>query len=237
MTAVYPLQWPDGRKRTSLGLRAKAAFSTTFAAARDNLVAEVRRLGGGNIVIAANAQEHPHTGSTFGNSSFCISLDPLKRSCYVGHFLLNRLLVLRANEGGPSCGDTAAPTVEIFSGGNDVIVRLSNQNQGQNELSGRKLKHWNSVEGSPHRGKMSTIVPILKVFTRVLVIPYVDVDIGRGRHGFVTHLLNKVDFLPQEPLIDFNLKFPLPVELPFHHVRRREYRCNGANTLHPSRNR
>jgi hypothetical protein len=54
MTTAYPLQWPDGRPRTPAHRRTKAAFSTTFAVARDNLVAEVRRLGGRNLVISTN---------------------------------------------------------------------------------------------------------------------------------------------------------------------------------------
>jgi len=54
MTTAYPLQWPDGRKRTEPHRRAKAAFSTTFGDARDNLRAEVRRLGGRNLVISTN---------------------------------------------------------------------------------------------------------------------------------------------------------------------------------------
>jgi hypothetical protein len=43
-----------GRKRTASYRRARAAFSTSFAVARDNLVAEVRRLGGRNLVISTN---------------------------------------------------------------------------------------------------------------------------------------------------------------------------------------
>lgn len=54
MTTAYPLQWPVGRKRTDPFRRAGATFTTTFAVARDNLVAEVRRLGGRNLVISSN---------------------------------------------------------------------------------------------------------------------------------------------------------------------------------------
>lgn len=53
-TTAYPLQWPAGRKRTASYRRARAAFSTSFAVARDNLVVEVRRLGGRNLVISTN---------------------------------------------------------------------------------------------------------------------------------------------------------------------------------------
>ncbi|GMG90269.1 hypothetical protein SGO26_09435 [Cupriavidus metallidurans] len=54
MTTAYPLQWPSGRSRTAPYRRGSAAFQTTFALARDNLVAEVRRLGGRNLVISTN---------------------------------------------------------------------------------------------------------------------------------------------------------------------------------------
>lgn len=55
MTTAYPLQWPTGRKRTEPYRRARANFSTSFAVARDNLIAEVKRLGGRNLVISTNA--------------------------------------------------------------------------------------------------------------------------------------------------------------------------------------
>lgn len=54
MTTAYPLQWPDGRPRTPAHRRGKAAFTSTFAVARDNLLGEVRRLGGRNLVISTN---------------------------------------------------------------------------------------------------------------------------------------------------------------------------------------
>lgn len=54
MTTAYPLQWPAGRKRTASHRRARANFSTSFAVARDNLIAEVKRLGGRNLVISTN---------------------------------------------------------------------------------------------------------------------------------------------------------------------------------------
>lgn len=54
MMTAYPLQWPDGRLRTAPFRRGSAAFQTTFAVALDNLVAEVRRLGGRNLVISTN---------------------------------------------------------------------------------------------------------------------------------------------------------------------------------------
>ena len=51
---AYPLQWPTGRKRTESHRRARARFEATFAVARDELIAEVRRLGGRNLVISTN---------------------------------------------------------------------------------------------------------------------------------------------------------------------------------------
>lgn len=54
MTTAYPLQWPAGRPRTAAYRRARANFSTSFAVARDNLLAEVKRLGGRNLVISTN---------------------------------------------------------------------------------------------------------------------------------------------------------------------------------------
>ncbi len=54
MTTAYPLQWPNGRARTPSYKRVRASFSTTFAGARDNLIAEVRRLGGRHLVISTN---------------------------------------------------------------------------------------------------------------------------------------------------------------------------------------
>ncbi|SDR18401.1 hypothetical protein SAMN05443245_5179 [Paraburkholderia fungorum] len=54
MTTSYPLQWPAGRPRTAAHRRARANFTTSFAVARDNLLAEVKRLGGRNLVISTN---------------------------------------------------------------------------------------------------------------------------------------------------------------------------------------
>lgn len=48
MTAeAYPLQWPQGRKRTDHWQREHAKFDVSFARARDNIVAEVKLLAGG----------------------------------------------------------------------------------------------------------------------------------------------------------------------------------------------
>lgn len=43
---AYPLQWPEGRKRTDHWSREHAKFEVSFARARDNLVNEVRLLAG-----------------------------------------------------------------------------------------------------------------------------------------------------------------------------------------------
>lgn len=50
----YPLYWPDGRTRTGLSGRRHGRFKTSFAAARHNLLAEIRRLGGKNVIISSN---------------------------------------------------------------------------------------------------------------------------------------------------------------------------------------
>jgi len=64
MTAeAYPLQWPDGRKRTAPGWREPAPFDVTFARARDDIVREVNlmvtgsssgRFGDPKLVISTN---------------------------------------------------------------------------------------------------------------------------------------------------------------------------------------
>lgn len=51
---AFPLHWPMGRKRTEHYRRARAKFETSFAVARDELIAEVRRLGGRNLIISTN---------------------------------------------------------------------------------------------------------------------------------------------------------------------------------------
>ncbi|MDD5277704.1 MAG: hypothetical protein PHR16_16680 [Methylovulum sp.] len=54
MTAAYPLQWPDGWKRTPEGARkSNSPFQTTFDRARRDLMNEMRMLGARNIVISS----------------------------------------------------------------------------------------------------------------------------------------------------------------------------------------
>jgi hypothetical protein len=60
MTTAYPLQWPNGRKRTENYAREHAKFDVSLARARDNITAEVKLLCGGRwgpdpqIVISTN---------------------------------------------------------------------------------------------------------------------------------------------------------------------------------------
>lgn len=54
MTTAYPLSWPTGRPRTNPDRRESARFKTTFAIARDELMREIARLGGRNLVISTN---------------------------------------------------------------------------------------------------------------------------------------------------------------------------------------
>lgn len=52
MTEAYPLQWPANKRRTQR--RERSRFDITFAAARDALIPEIRRLGGTHIVLSTN---------------------------------------------------------------------------------------------------------------------------------------------------------------------------------------
>lgn len=49
---AYPLCWPAGRPRTSRPERSR--FDTTIAYARDELLAEIGRLGGEHVIISTN---------------------------------------------------------------------------------------------------------------------------------------------------------------------------------------
>lgn len=55
-THAYPLQWPEGRKRTEPGRQEFGRFDTTFVNAREFLVDELRKLTGGSplTVISTN---------------------------------------------------------------------------------------------------------------------------------------------------------------------------------------
>jgi hypothetical protein len=53
---AYPLAWPQGWARTPTGRRESGAFKTTFAKARDELMAEISRLGGRHPVLSSNLE-------------------------------------------------------------------------------------------------------------------------------------------------------------------------------------
>jgi hypothetical protein len=52
--AAYPLQWPAGRKRTESWRREASNFKVTIGTARDELFAEIGRLGARSIVLSTN---------------------------------------------------------------------------------------------------------------------------------------------------------------------------------------
>lgn len=57
MTEAYPLQWPHGYPRTPQHNRSRSKFSTThknYNSMLNELMAEVRRLGGHNMVLSTN---------------------------------------------------------------------------------------------------------------------------------------------------------------------------------------
>ena len=62
MTESFPLKWPAGRERTSSYHRKNAAFKTTPGRARDELLAELKRLGASNIVISSNVATYRRGG-------------------------------------------------------------------------------------------------------------------------------------------------------------------------------
>ena len=51
---AFPLQWPVGWIRTSSNKREHSRFVTTFSKARDELINEVRRLGGRMVVVSTD---------------------------------------------------------------------------------------------------------------------------------------------------------------------------------------
>lgn len=54
MTAPYPLAWPDGWPRTPAGARKPSRFDTSYSAAYDNLLSELRLMGATGVVISTN---------------------------------------------------------------------------------------------------------------------------------------------------------------------------------------
>lgn len=56
MTEAYPLYWPSNRGRTPSYKRTRARFKTTFGAAVDFIINELRLLGARHPVISTNVQ-------------------------------------------------------------------------------------------------------------------------------------------------------------------------------------
>ncbi|QHV99199.1 J domain-containing protein [Spirosoma endbachense] len=54
MTQAYPLQWPASYPRT--GYRKPSRFGRSLADSRDDLLEQIRRLGGTQVVISSNAK-------------------------------------------------------------------------------------------------------------------------------------------------------------------------------------
>lgn len=50
----FPLCWPAGRPRTLSYQRRHARFKTNFGTARDRLIAEIRRLGGTDMIFSSD---------------------------------------------------------------------------------------------------------------------------------------------------------------------------------------
>lgn len=56
MVEAYPLYWPEGWKRTPSFSRAQSRFKTGFAVSRDFLIAEIKRLGGTQVILSTNVR-------------------------------------------------------------------------------------------------------------------------------------------------------------------------------------
>lgn len=52
--SAYPLCWPEGRPRTAPDQRSRGRFQTSFASARNQLIDEIRRLGGTDPIFSSN---------------------------------------------------------------------------------------------------------------------------------------------------------------------------------------
>ncbi len=50
----YPLSWPNGQPRTLPLQRRDSAFKVGFAKSRDDMLAEIRMLGGKNVIVSTN---------------------------------------------------------------------------------------------------------------------------------------------------------------------------------------
>lgn len=54
MIEAYPIYWPDGQPRVPESRRRHAVFKAGFAQARDELIAELGRMGAKEIVVSTN---------------------------------------------------------------------------------------------------------------------------------------------------------------------------------------
>lgn len=54
MIEAYPLYWPEGRPRTPSHRRIDSKFQPNFVACRDDLIAEIARLGGRKVILSTN---------------------------------------------------------------------------------------------------------------------------------------------------------------------------------------
>jgi hypothetical protein len=52
---AYPLQWPPSRQRSKLR-KTHTGFKTSFAKARDECLAEIKRLGGSDAIVSTNIE-------------------------------------------------------------------------------------------------------------------------------------------------------------------------------------
>lgn len=59
---AHPLAWPEGWERTPIGRRKNSTFQTSLAVARDQLLEEIRRLGGRNPIISTNVAVYRKAG-------------------------------------------------------------------------------------------------------------------------------------------------------------------------------
>lgn len=53
---AYPLQWPMGRPQTPIGHRSRARFKKSQDRARRDIIDQVRKIGGINLVISTNCE-------------------------------------------------------------------------------------------------------------------------------------------------------------------------------------
>jgi hypothetical protein len=94
MVEAYPLYWPEGWKRTPSYNRTHSRFKTGFAVSRDFLIAEVKRLGGIQVILSTNvrlrgdglpyaSEREPEDGGaavyfTYKKNQMCFACDQYK---------------------------------------------------------------------------------------------------------------------------------------------------------------